>query len=307
MTFLEFCQEHGPEGLLQTAQERKLCLDFTRWRQCCNDVMDVWQDILGEILLPILAKTQTRQGLVRLSEEDIQYLENHQLVIDPGMEWYDADARRPYYRLRGRRITPDEAFEVIRRTDAYFTFRTGYESGKLSPLHLQNWWFNKNHYPARYGWVHPDGLVGADGITGSTYPTTGELVEEMLMYQRAFPFLEFVLALTDWDEMPPYAWDQLFSDYRDDYQEYPDFLDHIELGIYLGPGKLELMGPERARQAYQKAVAEWVDVPRERYISQYNQDHDLFPADDAYLKRCLEANGDDAELGLQMYQAQKWL
>ena len=54
--------------------------------------------------MPILAKTQTRQGLVRLSEEDIQYLENHQLVIDPGMEWYDADARRPYYRLRGRRI-----------------------------------------------------------------------------------------------------------------------------------------------------------------------------------------------------------
>ena len=41
MTFLEFCQEHGSEGLLQIDQERKLCLDFTRWRQCCNDVMDV--------------------------------------------------------------------------------------------------------------------------------------------------------------------------------------------------------------------------------------------------------------------------
>ena len=43
-----------------------------------------------------------------------------ELFIDEDMDEYDSIARRPYYRLRGKPVSKEQAFEVIRRTDSIF-------------------------------------------------------------------------------------------------------------------------------------------------------------------------------------------
>ena len=67
--------------------------------------------------------------------------------------WDCGDVRRPYYRIRGRRVTAAQAFEVIRRTDWFMQFVL--ESRAIPDLvenvHFENCWFADNAPHA--GWM----------------------------------------------------------------------------------------------------------------------------------------------------------
>jgi hypothetical protein len=94
-----------------------------------------------------------------------------EIIIDKDMDQYDSITRRPYYRLRGKPVSKEQAFEVIRRTDAIFRFdiKLPYASDYIRTCHIRNWWFNRNHFPSDMGWIHSDGTVGGNGITDK-YP-----------------------------------------------------------------------------------------------------------------------------------------
>ena len=47
----------------------------------------------------------------------------------------DFDARRPYFRIRGPRVTEQQAFEIIRKTDSYITCRRDSEKYRKLVLH----------------------------------------------------------------------------------------------------------------------------------------------------------------------------
>ena len=46
--------------------------------------------------------------------------EEVKVIVDKEVEGFDSDVRRPHYRMRGKPVTPEQAFEIICRTDSFF-------------------------------------------------------------------------------------------------------------------------------------------------------------------------------------------
>lgn len=66
------------------------------------------------------------------------------------------------------------------------------------------------------------------------------------------PDLDCLIAITDWDEIPDYAW-KIWPDgnwEEEHFGEYPGFLEHIELGIWLHNNTIEFMEPSKVREKY---------------------------------------------------------
>ena len=56
----------------------------------------------------------------------------------------------------------------------------------------------------------------------------------------AFPYLDFVIVITDWDNFPDYVRGDFnhSSDYREKVDsDYPDFLEHVKYGIWVHEAK----------------------------------------------------------------------
>lgn len=203
---------------------------------------------------------------------------------------YDSNTRRPYFRLRGRPVTEEQAFEIIRRIDRFF------ESNDLiqdfvDTCNFPNWLVNANHYPRGCGWVHPDGLIGMNGITGK-YPNVTEFVDEWLSKLNAFPYLDLVIAVTDWDEIPSDLWGVSRNKRRDfELPEYDkDFYKAIETGIWVHDKTIQILTPNEAVEKYKEYDALY-GKDRDRFRSMYYEENNIYEIDDAYLKRCIEANG----------------
>jgi len=225
------------------------------------------------------------------------------IIIDKEVEEYDSTARRPYYRMRGKPVTEEQAFEIIRRTDNYF--RTLDEEEPLDyvgSMNFDNWLIDKHHYPFGYGWIHVDGTVGGNAIT-QKYPNEDEFLEEWSEKLRAFPYLDLVIAVTMWNELPNDLWcvDEGEEGWRDfesaEYEE--DFLDAIEVGVYVHDGTIEIMNPERARAQYEEYAALYESENRDKYRADYYDEHRIVQVDEDYLQRCLEKNGLDVEVWIK--------
>lgn len=244
--------------------------------------------------------------VVKYLDRDSRELREFRLVfdsrLDPGdmsmfyielsdYTWSDGCPRRPYFRMRGRPVTEEQAFDILRRTLSLpfegfdFWDQKKLLEGRLTSygVALDNSWLD--HNSPRHGWIFPDGTVGMNDHIGETYPSTLSFIDNLLMLHRAFPYLDLVLAFTDWNEFPPYAWKGRYR-HNDEWEEeedgkyldktydkkydelyrvdeetverliseevFPDFLERIEFGLWLHDDTLEMMAPERAREKYQE-------------------------------------------------------
>ncbi len=231
-----------------------------------------------------------------------------EVTIDKEVKDWDSCARRPYYQLRGKRITEEQAFDIISLTDSFFDFYSEHFRNRCPSMNFNMWWFNSNHYPEKYGWVHPNGIVGSNGITAK-YPNIQELIEEWTGYLTFFPYLDLVAAISSWNELSPRKWDILFarmkqrnhaSHYGYEYEEDKDFLEHLQIGIWVHDGKLEILNPERTAEKYMEYEAKYAEPDHRVYVPEYYSDFqpDIVTRD--YLKRCIRAYGiEDAETFLQ--------
>ena len=59
----------------------------------------------------------------------------------------------------------------------------------------------KNYYPQSFGWVHIDGTIGVNSVI-MEYPNIHEFIDEWEEKLEAFPYLDLVIAVTNWEEMP---------------------------------------------------------------------------------------------------------
>ncbi len=233
-------------------------------------------------------------------------------IIDPN----NFDAKRPYYRIRGPSVTEQQAFEIIRRTDHVINNILGYHRAKdlgyISSQHVYNNWFSKNAGRSPEGWCHPTGIIGCNSHT-SKYPDLGEYIGSLIKLSKAFPFLNMIMAVTDWNEMPPYAWDVLFSDSTEKscmqafYMEYPDFIENIEIGFWIHNGVLNILNKARAQQVYREYEAKYEEPNKDMYVSGYYNDRHIFPANYEYLKRIIVAYGLDPDKELEHYYFKNWL
>lgn len=238
------------------------------------------------------------------------------IIQDPDIVDMDCfDARRPYYRIRGPRVTEEQAFEIIRRTDREFSMsfeqeRTFRPLGYIGSGNIDNLWFTENHVPSPRGWCHPSGIIGYNGITGK-YPELEELIYEFKRYVQAFPFLDMIIAITDWNEMPPYAWDVLCDDEHSTkdafYMDYPDFIENIQIGFWLHNGQLEILNPTRAQQVYKEYEEKYSEPNKNIYVINYYSDNHIFPANYDYLCRIVASYGLDPNEQLKDYPWKGWL
>lgn len=227
-----------------------------------------------------------------------QVAEKIKLIIDEGMEDYEANTRRPYFRLRGKRVTEEQAFEIIRRTDRLSPWSDEPScNDHFTTGHFGNNWTRNNLYPSPFGWVHPNGIVGVDGITGK-YPDLEEFIDNCFVLIVEFPYLDFVVAVTKWDELPPYEWERKRNTDIDEwkmtkYVEYPDFLDNLEVGLWVHDGTIEVLSPERAAAVYAEYDKKYSEKDQRIYSTYYYMDFQPDVISDDFVARCYKAYGFD--------------
>lgn len=243
-------------------------------------------EIVHTILKNVLFAGIWPEYIVRLEKGELERLRTHRLVMDEAPNEFDSSVRRPYYRMRGKPVTEEQAFDVIRKTDMHIGFNLprSHSHQLVHSCHFKNWWFDPGH--VRYGWIHPNGMVGINSITDK-YPTFLELLSELLDYQKAFPFLDFAAAITWWDEKPYYKLSGDKEQQDEVSRQYPDFLENVEFGIHLDGKTIEFLGRDRAIAAYQKYEALYDSPNISTYIPELNASH--FYNAEAYFQRCLAA------------------
>ena len=253
----------------------------------------------------------------------MEQFQDIQVIIDLEVAGIDFDVRRPYFRMRGKPVTEEQAFDIIRRTDNFFRhdmYRYDLEDLVGDRFVLDNVWYSPNFYPHPRGWVRPDGLVGMNDITGK-YPEEEDFLYSVLPLKEAFPYLDLMIAVTDWDEMPDYLWDLMKKsneaaergdmDLRHKYddererlftsEDYPDFPEHIVYGIWVHDDKVELMAPARAREKYLEYNRLYGGEDEAVFTMDYYEDRNIHPADFEYLRRCIRSHGLDPDEVLAEY------
>lgn len=236
---------------------------------------------------------------------EIIYAENPiKILVDDQFdrEWSPC-GRRPYYQMRGKRITEQQAFDIICKTDRFFYLNCSKNfKNHISSLNFYNDWFLYDSFE-RDGWVHPNGIIGTNSIMGK-YPTVDEFAHEWARYLYNFPYLDLIIGITWWDEMSH----EKFVKYGDScakgfddvdplaYFEYKDFCENIQVGIWVHDRKIEIIDKERTIKIYKKYEKLYEEKDHRVYFPDYYEDFqpDITTID--YLKKCLLTYGiTDAE------------
>ena len=198
--------------------------------------------------------------------------------------------RRPYYRMRGVPVTREQAFDIIRRTDRFFDYVSAVCNHKdyIGCMNFDNWLIQKNHYPTGYGWIHADGTIGTN-VTTQKYPTVREFIEEWYKLLYAFPYLDLIIAVTGWNEG---LWD-------DEMVSEEEFCKEVAVGIYVHDRKLEILNPSDTIAKYTE-YNKCYGTPPEKFEREYYKRHKIErykieQANPAYLRKCIEAYGLDAD------------
>lgn len=236
---------------------------------------------------------------------DVIYAENPiKILVD---EEFDRDwspsGRRPYYQMRGKRISEQQAFEIICRTDRMFSHYALNFENSICSLNFHNDWFLGDYF-SRYGWVHPNGIIGTNGIT-LKYPTVDEFAHEWAVYLHSFPFLDLIIGITWWDEVSPRKWKMLRERCKNrmfdvsnemKYLEYNDFCNNIEAGIWVHDGRIEIIDREQTIEVYKKYEKLYEEKDHRIYCHEYYEDFQPDVTTLEYLKKCLLTYGiTDAE------------
>lgn len=154
------------------------------------------------------------------------FLRDLQVILPADEHEYSSYVRRPYYQMRGKPLEGTVAKQLIDAQD------------KIKDINFGTIW------------VHTSGLVGINDHTGK-YPTGSEFVSEWASILYQCPTLDLVVALTDWDEYPTNALDNLSEiDKYAGYSAEPEFLNEVRYGIWVHSGCIELLSAAKARKVY---------------------------------------------------------
>ena len=118
----------------------------------------------------LLLENALTECTVRLESDELERLRTCRLVMDEVPEKFDAFVRWPYYRMRGKPVTEEQEFEVIRRTERCVCplFYNSHPYEVVSSCYFKNWWLDPHHFPAHYGWV----MMASSSVSSRTMQGT---------------------------------------------------------------------------------------------------------------------------------------
>lgn len=229
-----------------------------------------------------------------VGEEYKPYLYDESIMIEHDNKFtgWDTLAKYPYYRLRGPQVTEEQAFEIIRRSDMAFTDMSDIRTNKaivsedivygVYDLWI-NWFMSERKVQ---GWCRPDGVIGANG-TLYKYPELDEILDQLYILIKEFPFLDFVWAITDWDEIPLECKldDSTFNAFVPN-EEYSNFSDHIDIAFYVHDKKVEVLEGEKAKQKYNE-YNKLYGGDEKIFTGSYYSGENNTPVDKEYLEKCI--------------------
>lgn len=232
-----------------------------------------------------------------LSKEDYEKLNQYSVKVDGDID-FDGNVRRPYYRMRGKPVTEEQALDIIRRTDNFFNGSViSRHEDWVGCYNFDNWLIERNHYPRGYGWIHTDGTVGSNAIT-QKYPEIEEFAVEWVEKLMAFPYLDLIIAITDKNECLldefPYP-----NDYKWEYLT-DEFYDAIMCGIYVHDNCVELLNKKNTIEKYKEYDALYGN-PKEKFVPEYYDDNKISQINMRYLRRCFEAYQLDMDKELKKF------
>ena len=193
-----------------------------------------------------------------LEKEKYENFIKYEIILPPKDSIADFSwVRKPYYRMRGKPVTPEQAFEIIRRTDGNLESKIKDEDRKdfVHGWNFQNWSAMSKRFIVDYGWVNNDGTIGGSAHTYK-YPTIDEFVVEWFRYLTAFPYLDLVIAITYWNERP---WDVSWDPYKeytiDDFESDKfdkEFYKAVVCGIYVSGTTVQILTADETISMYKK-------------------------------------------------------
>lgn len=309
-TYWDYCLHIAPDCFhvfpdemvdvdFDTLNEKRNILE---WR-CMEDERSYYVEYISLEAVNILLESALDPDIlteytVRLENDELERLRTCRLVMDEAPDRFDQHVKDPCYRMRGRSVTEEQAFDVIRRTDSHIRslfYGSHPHQVVMYRGHFQNDWTDPRSR-WRHGWMHPNGIVGKNG-NGSPdrLRTFLTLLEELLGYQKAFPFLDLAAAISCQDLDPE---DQIRSLDRGsvielakigwDLRGFPKFFDTVAYGIRLDGNTIEFLRKDRALETYQEYETLY-GAPDSSIYTQGCQTELKTGAFDAasYLQRCI--------------------
>lgn len=204
----------------------------------CNLLREFTTDLSGSYLMD--KETRDKLEAIEISFEG------------DTMNW-DSCTRRPYYRMRGKKVTEEQATQIINSINELVDEEKGTHKYYLINI----------DYPVR-----PDGTVGINHIT-SKYPNINEMVQDILNLKLRFPYLDFIVAISWWNEIPPKSYDNDFREYEcvdEEFREYANFSDNLEIGIWVHGNKIDFLKRDNAKKIYNKYDSLYSDKDLRKYI-----------------------------------------
>lgn len=135
----------------------------------------------------------------------------------------------PQMLVTGIPVTPDQAKEIIRRTDSFFDYPSGNDHkfvewakamlrmpaerwwptfdawrekwGYTPTSYVKNSWISCSYIMGPHGWCHPDGQIGYIDNIGK-WPSVKDVLDDWIDLAQVFPFLNIGVTLFDreWSE-----------------------------------------------------------------------------------------------------------
>ena len=198
-------------------------------------------------------------GSYLMDMETRNKLNTIELIFDERTMNWDSFIKYPYYRIRGKKVTEEQAAKII--DSIIDTYDEDAEDGNKICF------ININHP------VKTDGTVGENRTT-TKWPNINEMLQDVLQLKLHFSYLDFVLAISSWNGMPNEAWknDLFESEFiNGELCEYENFSKNLQLGIWVHDNKIEILNSENAEKKYDEYDELYSDKDLRKYILDLNE------------------------------------
>lgn len=230
-------------------------------------------------------------GIYMIEKED--YEKYSGVDISVGDEGELFDVRRPYYQMRGKPVSEEQAFDIIRRTDNFFALyidNIKEHEDFVRCINFDNWLIMKNHISM--GWVHADGTIGVNGMT-QKYPELEVILIEWVRFLTCFPYLDLVIGVTLCDEG------------LDWYGESEIFEKVLTFGMYVHDNTIEVLNVPNTLKKY-KEYDKAYGQPSEKFEAFYYDANKIVQVNEQYLRKCIESYGLNADEELSKVSESVW-
>ncbi|MGP1404303.1 MAG: hypothetical protein ACTTKY_09125, partial [Catonella sp.] len=232
---------------------------------------------------------------VKWREEAEERVDLEELSDIPGFEWIEKDncihmERNPYFRMRGKRVTKEQAFDIIsresehkrdfmiERTEKIIEERPALQFGEIR-LHYTH------GLDQIQSWIDPDGAVGENNYCAWKYPEGLKLIEEHMLNAKRYPYLKYVIIYTIYDARMQ---DDLYNAYGIFYDiEDRMFWGGFEYALWVHDGGVERVDKDKAKELYEEYQSEY---PCNEMFMRDNWNKYIKPyLDEEYVKRLSKA------------------